>query len=120
MSSVEGMWQFQSASVDEPDVYRWGGIVILETGRVFGGDSVMAYKGTYFVDRDSVTAELRSWSWNHDVGDAMNVFGMPTPIAYDVVMQGKREDDAIFGMISPKGAPDFELKIRMEKISDLP
>lgn len=118
--SVEGMWKFQSGSLGEPDTLRWGGIVVLESGRVFGGDSVMAYLGTYDVDRETVSARVRSWTWNLDVGEVENVFGMTGPIDYIALMRGKREGDVIAGYIAPEETPDLRLAIRMEKIADLP
>ena len=119
-TSVEGMWKFQSAHANEPDVLRWGGIVVLETGRVFGGDSVMAYLGTYEVDRDTISARVRSWTWNFDVGEAINVFGMGGAIDYIALLEGKRDGDVISGFIAPEDRPDFQLACRMEKIADLP
>ena len=118
--SVEGMWKFQSASVGEPDVLRWGGVVVLESNKIFGGDSVMAYLGTYEVDRYDVKAEVRSWIWNHDVGDVENVFGMTGAIDYKVILSGRREGDVITGFIAPLESSDYRLSIRMEKIADLP
>lgn len=87
--SVEGMWKFQSGSLAEPETLRWGGIVVLETGRVFGGDSVLAYLGSYEVDRGNVSARVRSWTWNLDVGEEVeNVFGMTGTIDYVALMEG--------------------------------
>lgn len=120
MSSVEGMWKFQSGSAAEPSTLRWGGIVVLESGRVFGGDSVMAYRGTYEVDRNEISARVRSWTWNTDLGEVENVFGMTGPIDYVAVLRGRREGDVISGQISPEAQTDFTLDCRMEKISDLP
>lgn len=119
-TSVEGMWKFQTAHADEPDVIRWGGIVILESCRVFGGDSVMAYLGTYEVDRDLISARVRSWTWNFDVGEIENVFGMTGAIDYVALLNGKREGNAITGYIAPEARPEFQLICRMEKIADLP
>lgn len=114
------MWKFQTAHVGEPEVMRWGGIVVLESGRVFGGDSVMAYLGTYEVDRDNVTARVRSWTWNFDVGDSENVFGMAGAIDYVALLDGTRKDRVITGHIAPEDYPEIKLPCRMEKIAELP
>ena len=119
-TSVEGMWKFQSAHAGEPEVLRWGGIVVLETGRIFGGDSVMAYVGTYDVDREVIRARVRSWTWNFDIGDVENVFGMEGAIDYFALLEGKRDGNVITGHIAPENHPDFRLPCRMEKIADLP
>ena len=49
--SIEGLWSV--------DFGFAGGIAVMETGRVYGGDSWFAYTGNYEVDRDSVSAHLR-------------------------------------------------------------
>lgn len=118
--SVEGMWKFQSGSVGEPGLLRWGGIVVLESGRVFGGDSVMAYLGNYTVDRGRIEADVRSWTWNFDVGEVENVFGMTGAIDYIVKLTGDHDGRTIIGTLHPEAAPDFRLSCRMEKIADLP
>jgi len=114
------MWKFQSGSAAEPTTLRWGGIVVLESGRVFGGDSVMAYHGTYEIDRDDISARVRSWTWNLDVGEVENVLGMTGPIDYVAVLRGTREGDVISGYITPEAQAEFKLGCRMEKISHLP
>lgn len=114
------MWKFQSAHVDEPDVLRWGGIIVLESGRVFGGDSVMAYVGRYDVDREKVSARVRSWTWNFDVGETENVFGMSGAIDYVAVLEAVRDGDVISGTIAPEADPDSKLACRLEKIAELP
>lgn len=119
--SVEGMWKFQSGSLAEPETLRWGGIVVLETGRVFGGDSVLAYLGSYEIDRENVSARVRSWNWNLDVGEEFeNVFGMTGAIDYVALMEGRREGNVITGHIASEANPNLRLPCRMEKIADLP
>lgn len=120
--SVEGMWKFQSGSLDAPTDIRWGGIVVLETGRVFGGDSAMAYLGNYETDRGKIAAQVRSWVWNTDLPEEelANVFGMTGEIDYEVVIEGTLEGQEIKGFLWPKGADNLRLPARMVKIADLP
>ncbi len=97
-----------------------GGIVVLETGRVFGGDSIMAYVGEYAISGETLTAEVRAWSWN-DAYEGHNVFGMPTPIDHKVIFQGARVSKGRFeGKIWPDGTPEIALKGEMVKICELP
>jgi hypothetical protein len=122
MASVEGMWKFQSGDLGDREKPRWGGIVVMESGKVFGGDSVMAYLGTYEVDRGKITADVRSWNWNTDLpaDEVINVFGMEGPIDYQVRLEGDVTEGAINGAIWPVEQPDFKLRARMEKIAELP
>ncbi|HXI15703.1 MAG TPA: hypothetical protein VNM48_04970 [Chloroflexota bacterium] len=120
MPSVEGLWSFQTNSHDDPDRYVYGGVVVLETGRAFGGDSAMAHVGDYTVSGDGLTATLRSWQWNKEF-DGENVFGMESPnIDYMVRMEARRVGEELVGYICPLDQPDQKLGIRMHFISNLP
>ncbi|PNU03126.1 GrlR family regulatory protein [Novosphingobium guangzhouense] len=120
--TVEAMWKFQSGSVGSEDTPVWGGIVVLESGRVFGGDSLMAYLGTYEVDRGKITAHVRSWAWNTDVPaeEFENVFGMTSDIDHNVVLEGEISGNEIHGVLRSDKMEGVELKSRMIKIADLP
>lgn len=120
MSSVEGLWSFQTNSHDNPDSYVYGGVVVLETGRAFGGDSAMAHVGDYTVSGEDLTATLRSWQWNKGL-DGENVFGMVSPnIDYMVRMEARRVGEELVGHINPLDQPDQKLGIRLQFISKLP
>lgn len=120
MSSVEGMWALLSGSVNAPDDMRDGGIVVLETGRVFGGDSAMAYLGTYEFTDGTLNADVRSWKWNMHHSDTANVFGMTGHINHQVVFEGIRDGDRLKGFIAPADAPESRLRAVLVKITDLP
>lgn len=120
MTSVEGMWSFQSGSYDDPAKVIFGGIVILESGRVFGGDLVQAYLGSYAVDRTVMRADIRSWTWNTEAADGETVFGIPVPNDYNVVLEGAISEGLIKGVLYPVDAPDLRLAAIMKKISELP
>jgi hypothetical protein len=118
--SVEGLWWFQTTSVQNPGAFQWGGIVVLETGRVLGGDSVFSFVGDYEVSGTEFRAKVRSKQWNSDV-EVENVFGMKGPgIDYMVDVFGVRENGFMAGHISPVDVPDFKLPIRMVFIEKLP
>lgn len=118
--SVEGMWKFQSGSLPNPTLLQWGGVVVLESGKVFGGDSVMAYLGTYEVKNGTITAKVRSWSWNYDVRDVQNVFGMEGPIDHRVTLHGQVKGEVIEGWLADDGYPMVKLAARLEKMAELP
>lgn len=122
MFSVEGLWCFQTTSYDDLVNLKYGGVVALETGRVFGGDSFMAYVGTYQMHDSGIRATIQSWQWNLTIGDGVeNVFGMKAPIKpYTVVAEMVRVDDRLEGSIHPQDDPDAQLPIRMIFIKELP
>ena len=119
MTSIEGMWLLQSASNADPKAINDGnGVIVLETGRVFGGDSAMAYTGSYELADRQLTARVRAWTHNDIPGE--NVFGMSTPIDHIVIFRGARDDDTILGEIWSEQMPDQRLAARLTKITDLP
>ncbi|WP_374648717.1 hypothetical protein [Rhizorhabdus sp.] len=118
--SVEGMWMFRSASVENPNLLLDGGIIVLETGRVFGGDSSIAYRGSYDVSGGQLLAEVRTWTWNEALGVA-NVWGMTGKIDQVVMFEGQPDTnrDVIAGYIYPKGMPGERLAALLQKICNL-
>ena len=95
-------------------------MVVLESGRVLGGDSIMAYVGDYAVDGGTLRARVRSWTWNFEVGETTNVFGMDGPVDYHAIFEGDMNDGAIIGWVWPEGAPESPLAAKMQKIAKLP
>lgn len=119
--SVEGLWCFQSTSYDNPNDFRDGGVVVLETNRIFGGDSMMAYVGEYELAGDLVHAKVQTWQWNLTYTDAENVFGMRAPIpTYTVLAELRRDGEQLVGTIAPEADPAAKLAIRMLFIQALP
>jgi hypothetical protein len=117
--SIEGMWGFISGSVNAPDDMQDGGIVVLETNRVFGGDSAMAYVGRYEIDGENIRAEVKTWCWNPQY-QGETVFGAGLKQENHVVLTGKINGDIIEGEIESVLAPGLRLKAGMRKFAELP
>ena len=115
----EGLWWFQTTSVQNPGAFQMGGVVVLETGRVLGGDSVYSYVGDYEVQGKEFVAHVRVKTWNTEV-EAQNVFGMTGPVDYAVEVRGVRNEDIVEGQLNRADAPDFKLPARMVFIEKLP
>jgi len=60
--SIEGLW---TASMSAPGEFG-GGVIVFETGRVFGGDSSMYYTGSYQAGGGKVTVQVRVRK-HHDI-----------------------------------------------------
>jgi hypothetical protein len=119
--SIEGLWKFQSGSVDNPARLEWGGVITLESGRVLGGDSFMAYVGNYSVDRGRITAKVRAFQWNFDAGEVTNVFHMQGNIDFQAIVEGQLDGASkIAGTLAAEQEPQLKLQLRMEKIAELP
>ena len=59
MSGIEALWTVKFGDPNAPTEARNGGVVVLEAGRMFGGDSAYAYVGHYEVQGKAVRGTLR-------------------------------------------------------------
>jgi T3SS negative regulator,GrlR len=96
---------------------RWtnGGVVVLETGRLYGGDSQYYYVGKYDYAQPTV-AEVRV---THYHGPLATAWGDAAP-TFNVVLRGNVSDDRnqIEGTIERQGFPTT--RFRMVKKEQLP
>jgi hypothetical protein len=107
------------ATMQNPNELNEGGVVVLETGRVLGGDSVYSYVGDYEASGGSLTARVRVRQYNSAYQGA-NVFGMSDQVDYRVTLTGKRDGDVIDVKVSVDGAPQMTLPARLTFIERLP
>lgn len=72
---IEALWSVEFAATPpsnaEPSS-EGAGVVVFETGRVFGGDSRYYYAGNYSADAESITATI---GVHHYAGERDSVFG---------------------------------------------
>lgn len=111
--SVEGMWAIYYNEVDS-------GIVTLETGRVFGGDSMMAFIGGYEVNGKDFKAKARTFSYNPAHFAVQNVFGRTGKLDLETQLHGTIEGGQLTGFIFETTEPNRKLPVRMEKLAELP
>ena len=116
--SVEGMWALFSSDNAAPNDVA-SSIVVLESGRVFGGDSAIAILGNYTVDRGIVEAAVRTWSYNPTHDQVVNVFG--STVEYkETRFRGTIQGDEISGFIWEVAQPHQRLITLLKKVADLP
>jgi hypothetical protein len=118
--SVEGMWALQSDQHNAPGQLVAGSIIILESGKIFGGDSMMAFLGSYTVDANDISGNVRAWRWNPSYAGQHNVFGIdPGPAGVQVTFSGTRESDNLLNVSF--AAPGFPARTgRLTKLEELP
>lgn len=72
---IEGLWSLQ-VQTPAGAGFRPGGVVVFETGRVFGGDSGFIWTGTFEVNRNhQIEARVRVKQYNF-TGGMTSVFGV--------------------------------------------
>jgi hypothetical protein len=114
--SVEGLWCFLSGDIGSA-VMQTGGVVVLDSQRIHGGDVAMAYAGTYtYVDR-TLQAEVEAFLYNPAFSGQFDVFGEPTgPVRKTTLVGDLTEDGFIVGEIS-RG--HVTLPMVLQKLRDL-
>ena len=118
MKSVEALWLVNFGDYEMPGEARNGGVLVLETGRGFGGDSGYAYVGTYNVSSDKFEADMSITRFNFSP-EVESVWG-PDVSELDVLASLAREDDIMYGTMWPKAAPDLKLAVFLVRFRDLP
>jgi T3SS negative regulator,GrlR len=96
--------------------YRNGGVVVLETNRVFGGDSGYFYLGDYSAFGDRFAASVRITKhnplWSNAFGDAAQQF--------EIRVLGTIEDEIISATMERLDRPGFSLPLRLIRKAPLP
>ena len=82
--TIEALW---AVNYSTPQGAVGAGVVVFETGRIFGGDSLYHYLGNYTLTGDRVRGRVEII---HRFGPPMNIFGPieRLTLEYDCQMQG--------------------------------
>jgi hypothetical protein len=89
-----------------------GGVVVLSGGKLRGGDSAIAYSGTYSANGDDFTAQVKT---------SRHLVGMPSVFGPDVVnitLKGKSSGNQAQCVGTAPEAPGVSLQTILTRISD--
>jgi hypothetical protein len=115
MSSVEACWTVRFGDPTAPAEELNGGIIVLESGRLFGGDSGYAYLGRYEVQGDQVVGALRSIRHHPGVN---SMYGRDEDVLeLDFRMQ-RSGDNLVLGELVRPGFPNG--KVILRRLAELP
>jgi hypothetical protein len=109
---IEGVWVVRFATANQ----HGAGVVVFETGRVFGGDSSFYMSGTYTVDKTTVTARVRVRK-HTNVPSMFSVLGSDDTVI-DVV--GQLSGDTMGGHGRRVDQPSMVVNLNFERLDDLP
>ena len=110
MPEVDGIYVVEFGDVGLPRrMFRNGGVVLLKTNQIFGGDSGYYYVGTYAVNdsRFELTARIvkHDPNWINAFGDEIGTF--------NVRMEATVGNGIIEGTMQRLDMPDAALPIRL-------
>lgn len=117
MPSVEGMYLVEFGDVAlYGNSYRNGGVVVLETNRIFGGDSGYYYVGKFTIKDNQLEASAKIVK--HDP-NWTNAFGDASP-EFKVKVQATVGNGTIQGFMERLDMPGITLPIRLSWKEALP
>lgn len=109
---IEAMYGVEFVSNEKSGGF---GVLILETGRIFGGDSSFVYTGSYRVESGRVYATI------HVVNDRMvleSIFEGKNE--FDLTLEGVLEHDQFVMKGTMKEYPDREIIAQLTRRAELP
>lgn len=109
---LEALWSVEFVS----NTQSWGaGVVVFETGKIFGGDSTYFYVGSYDVVADTIHATV---TVSHYAGEPNSIFGQLKKLS--IVATGKPEQNVF--TIQGNVVENSSLKIaaRLTRRAELP
>ena len=117
MTSIEALWTVAFGTGETPNEMVSAGVLVLETGRVLGGDSAYAYVGSFQVDRGDVSGTLRIIRHNPDPAfvDIWEAGGSEVAATFSGTMKGSSIIDGMLHHASGAYA-----SFRMTRLEELP
>lgn len=110
--SFEGVW---TAEVFGPHGWDSHGVLLLQGGRLAGGDNQQCTSGTYEVHGEGIEAELMVDHYDQP----RTIFG-DNARRYTTRLAGRLTGSVISGIVVRPDRPKFELQIRLTRRMDLP
>lgn len=118
--SIEALWVLYIGEVGQPVPTPGGsasGVVVLESGRAFGGDGAFYWVGSYRVDNGKIAGELRSTHYN---GDNYTIFGTHEH-SYRVAFEGALDPlGNLVGHAWRPEAPNLKVAAMLVRKAELP
>ena len=119
MPQIEGLYvvDFGDVAIGGQTYTYWnGGVAVLETNRIFGGDSGYYYVGNYTIKDSQFEATVKIVKHNPTWEDA---FGSTSP-SFKVKVQATSNNGIIEGFVDRLDPPQARLPIRLTWKEDLP
>jgi hypothetical protein len=115
--SVEALYAVRFGHAGTPNLGLNGGVVVLETGRLFGGDSWYAYTGSYQLSGSTVTGQLHAVRHNHQPGTESAWGTQENEFDVQFTATGNQGFTEANGTLSKGG---MQLGMRLVRVAELP
>jgi hypothetical protein len=118
--SIEALWAVQFTGANGARLAKSGGVIVLETGRIFGGDTWQWYTGNY--ERNSNgTYKVSIQTGVHNREGGQSIFGGPLQ-AQKLVgeVQLSVDQQTMSANLTVEGAPQMRLTATLKWVAPLP
>lgn len=119
--TIEALWAVQFVGIHGVRQAKSGGVIVIESNRIFGGDSWQWYTGTY--DRDIKTGRLavRMTTGVHYTDGGLSIFGGPLR-SLKLVGEVEVSDDqrTATAQLSVEGSPNMTMHATLTRVAELP
>lgn len=114
--SIEALWTVRFGRPETPPGEMEGGVLVVESSRMFGGDSIYAYTGRLEVAGEDITGDLTVILHNPNYGQS--IYGK-RELQFTARFIAKRVDEKrIEGWIKREG--EIDVRVMMRWLADLP
>jgi hypothetical protein len=117
--SVEALWAVEFTGAAGLRIAKSGGVLVLETGRLFGGDTWMWYTGSY-KRQDGGTYEIFLQSGVHNRAGGQSIFGEPLQPRRYVGVANVLDDKHLSARMTVEGSPQLVLTATLTRVAELP
>ena len=115
--SIEALWTMQFHNTSGPA--SSAGVVVFESGRIFGGDSCYYYVGNYRVDGLNIHGQVKSVRFNHHQ-HCESVIGHYEHLDFEFDGTMGEQRDIIEGTLSVMADPTRQIRATLARRCDLP
>jgi hypothetical protein len=118
--SIEALWAVRFAGAHGVRVATSTGVIILETGRIFGGDSWTFYTGRYERNANGTyKVSIQTGVYNNEGG--LDIFGGPLQ-ARKLSGEIRVADDqrTMAGTVTVDGVPQMVITATLTRVAELP
>jgi hypothetical protein len=118
--SVEALWAVQFTGVNGARIAKSGGVLVVETGRVFGGDTWQWYTGRYErIGERQYSIQLETGT--HFTEGGISIFGGPLrPQKYTGSIQVAEDQQSMSANLAVVGHPEMVLTVALKRVAELP
>jgi hypothetical protein len=119
--SIEALWAVQFTGANGVRFAKSGGVIVLETGRIFGGDTWMWYTGAYKRLTEDGKYSISLQTGIHFTEGGGSIFGGPLKAQrYTGEAQVSADQKSMTAKLTVEGDPQMALNSTLTRVAELP